>query len=296
MVTSIIDDIKQSFRSGNMVTRIIIINIAIYMVTALMEAFAPSFYHSTIIKWLAMPGAPIQLLYKPWTIITSLFVHAGLGHVIWNMLIFYWFGRIVGDLIGDRHILPIYLVGGIVGNIAFMISSVLYPHIIGSYAIGASAAVMATAIIAGLINPDHEIRLLFLGIIKIKFIILAIVFFDLLGIGKQDNTGGHIAHLGGMMMGWFYMLQLGKGNDIANLINSWIGQIGNLFDKKREQKKFSRSHMTVSFKSDKVKSKTQQHTNIEQEEIDDILDKIKKDGYGNLSDIDKEILFKASKK
>ena len=107
MFASILDDIKNSFRSGDKITRIIIINIAIFVVTALINAFAPSFYQGTLVHWIAVPGDPVSLLFKPWTIFTYMFVHADLWHIFWNMIILYWFGRIVGDMIGDKHILPI---------------------------------------------------------------------------------------------------------------------------------------------------------------------------------------------
>mgnify|MGYP000601195447 FL=1 len=225
MFNSIFDDVKQQFRSGNMVTKLIIINIAVFIVTALVKAFAPTFYHGTFIHWLALHGDLKEVLFKPWTFITSMFVHAGLGHIFWNMLIMYWFGRIVGDLIGDRHILPIYLLGGLVGGAAYVLSYQVMPGMIGSYAVGASAAIMALVIVAGLINPDHEMRLLLLGVIKIKYIIAAIVFFDLIAIGSGSNTGGHIAHIGGLLMGWVYMIQLRNGSDLAVPINNFFGKL-----------------------------------------------------------------------
>lgn len=297
MFDSIVKDIQHSFKTGNMVTRLIIINLGIFMVTALMEAFAPTFYNSTIIRWIALPSDFMSFVFKPWTIFTHMFVHDGVWHVVWNLLIFYWFGRIVGDLIGDRHIWPIYLLAGIAGGIGVLVSYQIVPQYIGTYAVGASAAIMGVVLVAGIINPDHEIRLFILGIVKIKFIILAIIFFDLLGIGNKSNTGGHIAHICGMIMGWVYMAQLGKGNDLANIVNGYTERLGNLFDRSHKPKK--KSPLSVKYKSDKIKTMSERRAdsrNNNQSEIDAILDKIKQKGYDSLTDAEKDVLYKASKK
>ncbi len=297
MFDSIIDDIKHEFRSGNMLTRLIIINIGIFMVTALTKAFVPTFYNGTLIHWIALPSSFMDFLYKPWTLFTHMFIHSGFWHIIWNMLIFYWFGRIVGDLIGDRHMLPIYLLGGLAGAAGVLLSYQVVPQYIGSYAIGASAAVMALVIVAGIINPNHEIRLLFLGIVKIKFIILFIIFMDLIGIGNKDNTGGHIAHIFGMLMGWFYMVQMGHGNDLGYKVTNITDKVFGLFDGEgRPQRK--KSPLKVKFKSDKIKTMSERRAdaNNTQAQVDQILDKIKLKGYESLSDAEKDILFKASKK
>jgi len=295
MFNSIIQDIKQSFRSGNMLTRLIIINIGVFMVTALIDAFGPTFYRSYVLEFIALPSPISAFIFRPWTMFTHIFVHDGLWHLIWNMLIFYWFARIVGDLIGDRHILPLYLLGGLAGGIGVLMSYQIFPHLIGQYAIGASAAVMAIVIVAGIINPDHEIRLLFLGNVKIKFIILFIIFMDLIGIGKNSNTGGHIAHISGMLMGWLYMSQLGKGNDLGLRVNNFLDSIASIFT--TNDKRTRKSPLTVKYKSDKVKSmrdhKTSQSDNM-QNQVDIILDKIKQKGYDSLTDVEKEVLYKAS--
>lgn len=297
MFTSIIDDIKESFRSGNMITRIIIINLAVFVFTALTNAFAPVFYQNTLVHWIAIPGDPISLLFKPWTIITYMFVHAGLGHIFWNMLILYWFGRIVGDMIGDKHILPIYIIGGLAGAAAYIISYYFLIGQVGTYMVGASAAIMALVIIAGRINPEKELRLLLIGPVKIKFVILAFILMDLIFIGKNSNTGGHIAHIGGMIMGWAYYNQIGQPNDIASKINRIFDWMAGLVSSDSSPKR--KSPLKVKFKSDKIKTMSEHRSSSEdtmQKEVDRILEKIKKDGYDSLTDVEKETLYQASKK
>ena len=295
MFASIIDDIKESFRSGHMITRLIIINVAVFVVTALTNAFAPSFYQSTLVHWIAVPGDPISLLFKPWTIITYMFVHGGLGHIFWNMLILYWFGRIVGDMIGDKHILPIYIVGGLAGAVAYILSYYFLIGQVGTYMVGASAAIMALVIIAGRINPEKELHLILIGPVRIKFVILAFILMDLIFIGKDSNTGGHIAHIGGMVMGWLYYNQIGQGNDLEYKINGIFDWLGGLFVPKPKRK----SPLTVKFKSDKIKTMSEHRSSESdsmQQKVDEILDKIKRNGYDSLTDVEKETLYQASKK
>jgi len=295
MFASIIDDIKETFRSGNMITRLIIINVSIFVVTALTNAFAPSFYQGTLVHWIAVPGDPISLLFKPWTILTYMFVHGGLGHIFWNMLFLYWFGRIVGDMIGDKHILPIYIVGGLAGAVVYILSYYFLIGEVGTYMVGASAAIMALVIIAGRINPEKELRLILIGPVRIKFVILAFILMDLIFIGKNSNTGGHIAHIGGMVMGWLYFNQIGQGNDLEKRINGVFDWLGGLFSSSPRRK----SPLKVKFKSDKIKTMSEHRSGQNdsmQQEVDEILDKIKRNGYESLTDVEKETLYQASKK
>lgn len=297
MFASIVDDIKSSFRSGHMITRLIIINVGVFVVTALINAFAPTFYQGTLVHWIAVPGDPLSLLYKPWTIFTYMFVHGGLGHIFWNMVILYWFGRIVGDMIGDKHILPIYVIGGLAGAVAYILSYYFLIGHLGTYMVGASAAIMALVIIAGRINPEKELRLLIIGSVKIKFVILAFILIDLIFIGKDSNTGGHIAHIGGMVMGWIYYNQIGQDNDFEPRINGLFAWIGGIFNSDTPRKR--KSPLKVKFKSDKIKTMSDHRSRPNdslQNEVDKILEKIKSQGYDSLTDGEKETLYQASKK
>ncbi len=297
MFASIIDDIKESFRSGHMITRLIIINVAIFVVTALINAFAPSFYQGFLVHWIAVPGDPISLLFKPWTIISYMFVHGGLGHIFWNMLFLYWFGRIVGDMIGDKHILPIYIIGGLAGAVAYIVSYYFLIGTVGTYMVGASAAIMALVIIAGRINPEKELHLILIGPVRIKYIILAFILMDLIFIGKNSNTGGHIAHIGGMVMGWIYYNQIGQSNDFEPKINGILDWIYGLFNSTSTTKR--KSPLRVQFKSDKIKTMNDHRAGSNdslQQEVDKILEKIKRNGYESLTDAEKETLYQASKK
>jgi len=294
MFKSIVEDIKGQFRMGNMVTRIIILCFFIWAVMALLKSFTPgsSSFYDTLVSYLAIPGAPMKLLVRPWTFITSIFIHAGFWHVAWNMLMLYWFGRIVGDLVGDRHILPLFFAGGLAGGLAYVISYQFLP--LGSYALGASAGVMALVMAAGRIAPDYILNLLLIGPVKLKFVVLALIFFDILGAGGNDNTGGHIAHLAGIGMGWLFVGQMGATGSISDRFNTFFDWVASIFDGSQRERARSKQHLKVQYKSDKL-TKKESATISTEEQVDMILDKIKKSGFKSLSAEERDILAKASK-
>jgi membrane associated rhomboid family serine protease len=297
MFRSIVDDIKYSYRSGNMITRLIIINVFISLVFILTKALLrhdPG-VQAAFIQFLAIPGDPFSLLLKPWTLVTHMFIHADFWHLLWNMLFLYWFGRIVGDMIGDQRILPLYFLGGIVGAIAYVASYQLFQGI-GSYALGASAAVMAIVVTAGAIAPDYVMRLIIIGDVKLKYIVLFVLVMDILGVANSSNTGGHIAHLGGAAFGFFFVRQLREGIDLAEPLDRQFKKIAAFFSGKVEKKQ--KSNLNVKYRSPGKKRdiKPTQRDESFQERLDGILDKIKEKGYESLTDEEKEFLFMASKK
>jgi membrane associated rhomboid family serine protease len=296
MFRSIIDDIKYSFRSGNMVTRLLIINIAIFVFMALFKAFTqsgPAF--EFILNYTAVPGKISELIYKPWTLLSSIFLHYGFFHVLWNMVGLYIFGRIIGDLAGDNKILPLYIFGGIFASLIYILSFQLMPETIGHRALGASGAVMAIAAAAAMIAPDYQIRLLLLGNVRIKYIVLAFIFFDLIGTAGNTNTGGHIAHLGGVFFGFLFVSLLGTQYDLVDKFQS----IQNILSaKKQSVKKRSRSKMQVTHRAEQTSPFRPQREipKISKEaELDRILDKINQQGYAKLTDTEKKFLQDLSK-
>lgn len=307
MFRSVIDDIKQEFNRGNAITRLVIANIAIFVAVSLIRVFtigwAPEVY-STIQEYLSLHADIWWNITHPWTFITSLFMHAGFWHILWNMLFLFWFGRIVSDLIGDHKVMPIYFLGGLAGGLAFIISakfsSFVPPE---SIAMGASAAVMALVVSAGALAPEYSMRLILIGNVKLKYIVFVLVLLDVIGTASMSNTGGHFAHLGGAATGWLYVYGLHNGTDIGlpierlidNIRVQWYKIFGQRKSRSRSRRR-SPIHVIQSqqesSRSIRIESERDQDM---QEEIDRILDKIKESGYENLTDEEKETLFKASK-
>lgn len=286
MFQSIVKDIKNLFNYGNMVNKLIIINIAVFVIIALFEAFFPFYYTAHVLPYIAIPGDINLLIYRPWTIITHMFVHAGIWHLVWNMITLYWFGNIAGDLLGDRRILPVYLGGGLAGALLYILS---YSFIsgIGTMALGASAATMAIVFMAIFTAPEYVMHLLLIGPVRIKYIGMAIFFIDLIGTRSSDNTGGHFAHLGGAFFGIIFVYLLRSGTDLSSIFNK------NQESKKRQTS--TKSKLRLAHKAPSLnKIDSRGHQEVLQK-VDEILDKIKSKGYQSLTTEEKEILNKASK-
>jgi membrane associated rhomboid family serine protease len=311
MFQSIWDDVKREFQHGNMVTRLIIVNCAVFIVVILSKLILSvpgqgmDGYYSNFIHFFSMSSLTPHLIRHPWGILTSAFLHEGFGHIFWNMLSFYWFGRIVGDLLGNHRILPIYLLGAIAGNLVyFLMSFTAYGAVIGFYAYGASAAVMAMVAVAAYIAPDYIFNVLLIGPVKLKYVALVRVVIDLAAIADSSNTGGSFAHLGGLAFGLLFASQLQKGNDWGKSITSFFASFQNLFrPKPKSRMTFERGERAYAERGQKQSKTNKKGENTEgssstdtQARVDEILDKIKQKSYDSLTKEEKEFLFNASKK
>jgi hypothetical protein len=209
-----------------------------------------------------------------------MFMHANIWHLLFNMLWFYWFGQIFEEFLGKRRTLGLYFMGGLAGAFLFVFSYNVFPfftHVnaaAGSVLVGASASVMTIMVATATLVPDYTISLIFIGPVRIKWLVLFFVILDFLSIADL-NAGGELAHLGGALIGFMYIKQLQNGND-------WIEGIRKLFKPRPKLKVVATNHSRKS-------------TDLpRQEEIDLILDKISKSGYDSLNKQEKEILFRAS--
>lgn len=297
MFQSIIQDVRSEFQKGNTIVRLIFINLFIYIALNLLYVFlhgvAPGLYDD-IRNAFALSNSWMHNLTHPWAWITHMFVHDGFWHVLWNMLFLYWFGRIVGDLIGDHHMLPIYIYGGLLGGLAFVLSASTLGYVSGTtFAIGASGATMAIVLAAGVIAPDYMMRLILIGSVKLKYVVLAILLLDIFRLAGSSNVGGHVAHLGGAAMGWFYIYALRSGMEIGKPVMKVQNMIVSLFDGPRKRR---RSDARVFDIRGERQPTVRERTSDVQEKVDAILDKISQKGYDSLSEEEKEFLYQASKK
>ena len=318
MVQSIWQDIQQQFRFGNRVTQIILVNVAVFIVIrlamVLLQNQAPDAY-ATGLHFFSVSKDWWHNLTHPWSFLTYAFLHEGFMHILFNMLIFYWFGRIVGDLIGDQKILPLYVWGAIAGGVLYFLSSVVFNYGLPgqNFLIGASASVMAMVVAAALLAPEYSMRLLLLGEVRLKYIALGIILLDVLQLGLDGNTGGHIAHFGGMAMGYVFVQQLRAGNDLADPVNRVLGWFQGLFTGFGESRTTAgrtasqgpsrsprpslaaRIERARSGKRGSASTAPPEPPNT-QERLDIILDKIKASGIDSLSAEEREFLSLASRK
>lgn len=329
MLRSIWDDLKREFSYGNAVTRIILVNVGVFVLINLWNiglflyrgvGSNEDFFYTTVLKYISMSSDWKFNLLHPWVLVTHMFSHFYFRHILWNLLFYQMCGRIMGDLLGNKRVLPIYLLGGLVGALFFFIfENFLDPVVLAgrgpTSALGASAAVMATVVVSGVVAPDYIVRLLFIGDVKLKFIVITLIFVDLTFIAMGDgNSGGLFAHLGGDVFGFVYAWQLRKGNDFTFPFIRFFDWINATWSKWKNGTPPPRGPK-VAYKNPKVREKTTagrqdsskrssantttqpKYDNMShQEQLDAILDKIKQHGYENLSTEEKEFLFNASKK
>lgn len=286
---SIIGDIKYQFRYGNMVVKLIFVNIAVFIFFGLLNLVGfiaqSSAIHDLLFIKLQLPASLPTLLRQPWSVFTYMFMHEGIFHIVFNMLWLYWFGEIYVLYLSDKKVLPLYIIGGLGGAVVYLLCYNLLPvfrPVVGySYLLGASASIMAIVFAAATLNPDHEISLILIGPVKIKYIALISLLLDVITI-PQGNAGGYLAHVGGALTGYLYITSLRSGLDP-------FGRFFKLFKRKPAVK--------VGYKNTDTKVvNTTSRTKGEQEKVDEILDKIARSGYDSLSKEERDFLFNYSKK
>ncbi|MCK4661901.1 MAG: rhomboid family intramembrane serine protease [Bacteroidales bacterium] len=293
---NIFDEIKESFKTGSALTKLIYINLAVFLIIRIVGVFyflfnVQDIESLPIVEWLAVPAGLTNLLLKPWTLFTYMFLHLGFLHILFNVLCLYWFGKIFLEYLSEKQLVGVYILGGLAGAFLYIIAfngfPVFQPVLQDSYALGASAAVLAIVIAISVYVPDYTIHILFLGQVKLKYIAIFAVSLDILSIASS-NAGGHIAHLGGAIFGYLYIQKYKQGKDISVGFNRFLNDILSIFKKKKKIK--------VSYKRPKTDIEYNEMKVNEQDEINRILDKISKAGYESLSKTEKETLFKISNK
>ncbi len=260
----------------NIVEKIILFNITVYLLPFVLKTvlFLFNIKGLSIVNWFTIDATLSEFILKPWSILTYGFIHGSFSHIFWNMLILYYFGNILKNIFGEKLILNLFLSGIVAGGLTYLISYNLFPVFKGvnSVMIGASAGVMSVLFFLAAYDPQYRIRIIFFDI-KILYIALFLFFYDIIQI-PLNNSGGHIAHIGGALWGYYYSVKYNNGSDLVNSILSYF--------KKNTNNKPS------------VKSTTD-NKSFNQDKIDEILDKISDSGYDSLTKSEKEYLFKVGK-
>lgn len=304
-MSSILDDFKNAFRRrDNALIQIIIINVVVFVginITyfILWASQTPKLF-LIIREFYSLSAYLPNLIYTPWTFISYFFAHEDVWHILVNMLVLYWFGLLIMEYLGSKRLISLYVMGGLAGGISYVILYNLIPQfhnfVPHSTMIGASGAVYGVMLGAATLMPTYVFHLLLVGPVQIKYIAAFFVFISFIEI-TRSNPGGNIAHLGGALMGYIYIVQLKKGRDLGNWIHNFIDFIISLFKKKSRLKVSysSKSKVTTGGNYSSAGSKSVANPIPNQEEIDAILDKISESGYESLTKEEKQKLFKASK-
>jgi membrane associated rhomboid family serine protease len=299
MSNSILDDIKFNLKTGNNVLRFIIINVGIFIVLGLLSLLDNLFKLGGLLQfheYFTFPSSLVWWLRKPWSLLSYMFLHRDLFHLLGNMIMLYFGGRIFTDFLGNQRIVAIYFAGGIAGALLYMLLYNTIPMFadagMNANLIGSSAAVLAIFFAIASYLPNYEVSLILIGPVRLKYIALFLFILDLLSIDKS-NPGGHIAHIGGALFGIAYASGLRRGYDFTSSFNKMINKFGHLFSKSSQPKT---SNMKVAYKqAEAQKAKAAKVAKNKQEIIDAILDKISKSGYDSLTKEEQETIFKMSK-
>ena len=273
-----LDNLKREFGIANMLNKLIYINVFSFLVLNIFSVIFSLLLIdiSSIKELLMLPSSTEEVIKKPWSLISYMFIHDNFIHLLFNLIWLHFGGKLFLQYLNQKQLLYSYVLGGLFGGILFIIAfnnlPALIPYSENAKALGASASVLAIFFAIATYIPNFQVSIPFIGFIKLKHIALIYIILDFLNI-PNGNAGGHIAHLGGAIFGFFYVKQFTQ-KSAKNKQNQFLSYLKNIFNFQKSKNK----------KSYKMK------------EIDLILEKISKSGYNSLTKIEKELLFKSSKK
>jgi membrane associated rhomboid family serine protease len=299
---SVTDDLRMQWRLGGMTVRLILVNVSVFVALVLLKVVllpmagsgsaAEVLRDTYVVQWLRSTADPAALLTRPWTVITYMFTHTGLGHIFWNMVLLWFGGRLFQDLLGGRRLLGYYLLSGLSGMALFMAVQWLMPGLHGAGhglgIMGASASALGVFMGIAAYRPDMPIHLILIGPVKLVYVAAFFLLLDLVGIGSGDGVA-HEAHIGGALFGIVASLQLKKGNDPAMGLMNLLDRAAGFFGRSN-----GRPRMNVAKRAQAGSRPMRSASQDLQSRIDAILDKISRSGYDSLTKEEKDLLFKAS--
>ena len=285
---NLIGEIKKAWNtSGNLLTRLILVNLFVFVAVNVLKVFlvlsGGSVLYQSLLRFFMVSSLWHEVFTRPWTLFSYAFLHEGFFHFLFNMLFLYWFGRLLSDFLPSKNLLSLYLTGAVLSAFFFVFMYNLVPYYqarVGSYMLGASGSVYAVVAAAATLVPNYTFHMLFIGPVKIKYIAIFYFFLSFVQL-TGANAGGQLAHLGGFAVGYLYIVQLRKGRDIGRPFVQILSFFAGLFKKPPPEA---------------PKRRKEQHADSEQEVIDEILEKISASGYESLTREEKEKLFNASKR
>jgi len=289
---SIVENMCSVFKQGNSVIKLIYINISVFLLLTLTVKFLLLFNISagSVFYYLAVPSDLSMLIARAWTPITYMFLHEEFMHILFNMLTLFWFGRIFLLFFSEKQLVGLYFIGGLFAAFFYIAAFNIFPYYSSalhqSILLGASGSIMAILVATAIQSPNMELQLLLIGSVKLKYIAIATVLLSLFGI-TSANGGGELAHLGGALAGYLFVVSLRQGKDLTKGFNRVLDNVNTIFRprklKVKHTKSTARSRMNdAEFNANKARK---------MEEIDKILDKIKSSGYDSLSSDEKKRLF-----
>lgn len=296
-----VDDLRHAWnRPESGLIRLILLNVflyaglSIFYLVCSFGSWLTTYYE--VLNFFTLPADPSKLLFRPWTLLTYGFSHTDFFHILSNMLMLYWFGIILKDLYRSRRVVAVYVWGVLTGGICYLLFANLVPgfsSLTHGHLIGASAGVYAVTVATATLAPDYVMHLLLIGPVRIKYIAAVALFLSFIGTASQ-NAGGNLAHLGGGLMGYLFVVNMRRGRDWSLPVTAVVESVSGLFQRKRSTIRVSHRKETVGGYSRRTSSSYADEP--DQQTIDAILDKISEYGYDKLTPEEKQTLFKASQR
>ncbi len=291
------DEIRESFRKGTAVVKLIYINLGVFLLINILYVFywmmtgkSMQEFEVGFLQYFMAHSDLTRLIMRPWTWFTYMFMQINFLHVLFNMLWLFWFGRIFLHYLTEKQLYTTYLLGGLSGLALYVLAMNVLP--VFSYhapILGASAAVTAIVIAISVYDPNYTVYIPFLGPVRILIIAAIFLVTDIIQIPTSGNAGGLISHLGGAVFGYLYAVQLKRGKDIGTGFNRVMDSLVALVK--------PRPKMKVTYKGKAREMDDMEYNKAKatsQKEVDRILDKIAKSGYDSLTKKEKETLFNMS--
>jgi len=275
----------------NSAEKLILANVVCFILPLFLRTFFFLFNISStdFFYWFELSESLIDLAFKPWSILTYSFLHSGFFHLFWNMYLLFFSSRLFLNLFTTKTFFNVYFLGVLVGGVSFILSYTFFPVFENSSTamIGASAGVMAVFIFMATYSPNYEVRLILFNV-ELRYLGMIFVLIDVVQI-PYGNAGGHLAHIGGAILGFYYVKQLKNGKDIGKPFRILIDLVINIFKKKPKIRAVYKKEIN------KKKNHNTSVKSINQKRIDDILDKISLSGYESLTQNEKDFLYKSGK-
>ncbi len=285
-----LDKLKYRYKTGNTLFRLIYINVGVFLVIGILSIFFQLFKVNSVdfTEWFSVHSNLSELIKHIWTPITYMFYHERFFHILFNMLVLFWFGQLFLMYYSEKQLLSLYLFGGLVGALLYLLAYNLIPYYEAasyySLLMGASGSILAILVASAVRAPNMEMQMLLIGRVKLKWIAIATVLISMFSL-TSSNAGGEVAHLGGALAGYLFVVNERKGTDITLFITKIINFVVNLF-RPRPKVKTPKYHAQKMSPEEYNQQKAR-----DEKEIDRILDKIKTSGYESLTTEEKRKLF-----
>ncbi|KQC33190.1 hypothetical protein AAU57_07590 [Nonlabens sp. YIK11] len=285
-----VDNIKLKYATLNVSGKLV----AVISITTLLFWLLGLIY-PPITAWFALPSRFVPAILQPWSWLTYGFLHGGIFHLLINMLVLYFTGQMMLNLFSGRQFLTLFFTGVVAGGLVFTLVSELFVGFFSNNVlVGASAGVYATLFFICSYMPETQVRLFFILNVKLKYLAIALIVFDIIAILTNNNAGGSVAHLAGAGVGYYSATRMKAGIDILEGFAGFGDSMVNLFKSKPKSAKTNRNMKTVYRNTNKTAT-PKKSASDHQKRVDAILDKISASGYESLSREEKDFLFQAGK-